>query len=298
MKLKLPNTPLTEQPTRPTVRVSPQVVSTDDGDYVEVLCDVTGTPAPEIFWQRADGGRFPDGVRFNDRELRFPAIRKTDEGQYRCTAQNSHGNAYDYVTIQVRDSSVIPSPSPSIHIVPPYYNGVTGDEVRLQCSSNEIGSTSISWSKDHTNALPQYVIVSSGGLLIIRQANYEDSGRYVCTVTTYNDVTVTSSVEVHINGGGGGHSSNEPPRITPIQTNHLIVQGTDFTLPCITVGSPQPRIKWTKLHETFDTNTRQVGNSLVISHALVSNRGVYICAAENDDGVVDQASTIIEVDRK
>lgn len=273
-------------------------MNTDEGAYVEVICDVSGSPKPEIFWQRADGGRFPDGVRFNSRELRFPSIRKSDEGQYRCTAQNPHGNSYDYVSIQVRDGAPRPQPNPSVHINPDYYNGVTGDEVRLHCTSNEIGSSSIKWSKDHSVHLPQYVIVNTDGLLMIRRASYEDSGRYICTVTTYNGVTVTSSVEVHINNGGGGGSTNEPPRISPLQTNHLIVQGTDFSLPCHTTGSPQPRIKWTKLHETFDQNTRQVGNALVLSNAQVSNRGVYICSAETDEGVVDQASTIIEIDGK
>lgn len=278
----------------PTVRISPQVVNTDEGAYVEVICDVTGSPQPEIYWQRADGGRFPDNVHPNSRELRFPYVRKADEGQYRCTAQNPHGSAYDTVTVYVRDNSATEAPSPSVHINPDYYNGVTGDEVRLHCQSNDIGSSSITWTKDRTVSLPQYVIVNTDGLLMIRSASSQDSGRYICTVTTYHGVVVTSSVEVHINSG----SPNEPPRITPLQTNHLVVQGTDFSLPCMTTGSPQPRVKWTKLHETFDINTRQVGNTLIITIAQVSNRGVYICSAETDDGIVDQASTIIEIDRE
>lgn len=182
-----------------------------------------------------------------------------------------------------------------MHINPDYYNGATGDEVRLHCQSNEIGSSSITWAKDNTVSLPHYIIVNTDGLLMIRSASSQDSGRYICTVTTYQGVTVTSSVEVHINPAS---NPSEPPRISPLQTNHLVVQGTDFSLPCITSGSPQPRIKWTKLHETFDVNTRQVGNTLIITVAQVSNRGVYICSAETDDGIVDQASTIIEIDRK
>lgn len=284
----------TEQPATPTVRISPQVVNTDEGSYAEVICDAAGTPTPQIYWQRADGGRFPDGVHPIGRELRFSAIRKSDEGQYHCTAQNTHGSAFETVTIYVRDSPVTQAPSPSVHINPDYYNGVTGDEVRLHCQSNDIGSSSITWSKDHSVSLPHYVIINTDGLLVIRSANTEDSGRYICTVTTYHGVIVTSSVEVHINSGG----HYEPAKITPLQSNHLVVQGTDFSIPCITSGSPQPRVKWTKLHETFDVNTRQVGNTLMITIAQVSNRGVYICTAENDDGVVDQASTIIEIDRK
>lgn len=273
-------------------------MNTDEGSSVVVNCDVRGTPTPEIYWQRVDGGRFPDNVQPNGRELRFSYIRKSDEGRYRCTAQNPHGNAYDVVTIYVRDRQVDPNPppSPSVHINPDYFNGNTGDEVRLHCMSNELGSSSITWSKDRTVNLPNYVIINTDGLLVIHRANTEDSGRYICTVTTYHGVTMTSSVEVHINGGGS--IPNEPPRINPLQTNHLIVQGSDFSLPCVVTGYPQPRVKWTKLHETFDVNTHQVGNTLVITIAQVSNRGVYICAAETDDGIVDQASTIIEIDRK
>lgn len=187
------------------------------------------------------------------------------------------------------------SPSPTVHIVPDYYNGVPGDEVRLRCQSNDIGSAPVSWSKDRTSDLPHYVIIDNfTGLLIIRSASPSDSGRYTCTVTTYHGVTVTSSVEVHIDN----RSPSEPVKLNPLQQNHLLVQGTDLSLPCLATGSPQPRIKWTKLHEAFDVNTQQVGNTLLITIAQVSNRGVYICSAENDDGIIDQQSTIIEIDRK
>lgn len=271
-------------------------MNTEEGQYVEIICDAGGSPPPEIYWQRADGGRFPDGVRPNSRELRFQYIRKSDEGQYRCTAQNAHGNAYDSVTIYVHETPVTHAPPTSVHISPDHFSGYPGEEVRLHCTSNDIGSSSITWSKDQSSNLPHYVIINTDGLLMIRSASIEDSGRYICTVTTYTGARVTSSVEVHINGGGGG--AGEQPKIVPIQTNHLIIQGTDFSLPCIASGSPMPKVKWTKMHETFDVNTRQVGNSLVITIAQVSNRGVYICVAETDDGIVDQVSTIIEVDRK
>lgn len=226
--------------------------------------------------------------------MRFPYIRKGDEGQYRCTAQNPHGAAYDTVTIYVRDNPVTEAPpSPSVHINPNYYNGAPGDEVRLHCQSNELGSSSISWSKDRTS-LPSYVIINADGLLVIQSASTSDSGRYICTVTTYHGVIVTSFAEVHIDNRG----PQVPIKIAPLQQNHLVVQGTDFSLACIVSGSPQPKIKWTKLHEEFDVNTKQIGNNLVISIAQVSNRGVYICTAADDDQILDQESTIIEIDRK
>lgn len=268
-----------------------------------MTCEASGIPQPDVYWERSDGYPLDHNIVRDQRDqriLRFPAIRKSEEGQYRCIARNSAGHGDDIVNVIVRaESPVTRPPSPTVHINPDYYSGVTGDEVRLSCVSNDVGATTIKWSKDRTVALPHYIIVNTDGLLIIRSASYEDSGRYICTVTTYTGVSMTSSVEVHINSDqGGGGISTDPPRINPLQTNHLVVQGTEFSLPCIATGSPQPRIKWTKLHETFDMNTRQVGNALVITNALVSNRGVYICSAETDEGISDQASTIIEIDRK
>lgn len=134
--------------------------------------------------------------------------------------------------------------------------------------------------------------MNSAGLLIIHSARREDTGRYTCTVTTYSGYTVTSSVEVHIN------SQSTPIRISPLQLNNLVVQGTEFSIACDATGIPTPRVKWTKLHESFDSNVQQLGNVLRITNAQMSNRGVYVCLAENDDGVSDQSSTIIEIDRK
>lgn len=316
-KYILYHAPPTAHPYRSEVTISPSQVSTDEHAYVEVTCESRGIPTPVLTWHRVDSGYLAGTQDYG--VLRFLAIRKSDEGQYRCVARNSVGTSEGLVTIYVNSeapATQAPPLGPAVHINPDYYDGSPGDEVKLSCSANERGQ--ISWKKEELVQLPHYIIVSNDGLLIIHSARREDSGRYTCTVTTYSGYTITSTVEVQI------HTQTTLPRITPLEQNHLIVQGNDFSLPCIATGFPTPRVKWTKvrrpspaqtttdqitlsipffqsivqLHEPFDSNTHQLGSVLSITRAQISNRGVYVCVAENDDGVQDQASTIIEVDRK
>lgn len=47
----------------------------------------------------------------------------------------------------------------------------------------------------------------------------------------------------------------------------------------------------------FAPNVQQNGNTLRILNAQPSNRGVYICVAENSEGM-DRSYTVVDIDRK
>jgi Immunoglobulin I-set domain len=105
-------------------------------------------------------------------------------------------------------------------------------------------------------------------------------------------------------------------RIEP--DRQTISQGTSAELRCLAVGDPTPTTRWTKVGEEFSSNIQvschsvlpkwiihgnccemhQVtGPVLRIINAVVRDRGMYICSAENPGGVA-QASAIVEVERE
>ncbi|XP_055703570.1 basement membrane-specific heparan sulfate proteoglycan core protein isoform X3 [Phlebotomus papatasi] len=275
---------------RPEVRFYPSSLDVEEYTSAQVTCEATGSPPPIIVWEKIDAlGRStilltPE----NSGVLRFGSIRKTDEGQYRCTARNRDGEDSKILTVNVREQQVYPPPITEIAIFPASFTGRPGDSVEFRC----IGEGHISWRKEYTMWLPPNVI-AKGHILSIENAREEDSGQYVCTSIhqtgqQYSTVANLTIIE---------HETRSYPKIQPIEQNHLVIENSDLYLACDATGSPLPTVKWTKLHDSFDSNVQQIGNQLRILGAKQYNRGVYVCVAENSEGT-DQISTIVEIDQR
>lgn len=271
----------------------------DEGSSSEVQCQSSGSAPIQYSWERLNG-ELSHEIDVNDGYLRFNIIRKQDEGEYRCTSRNYYGDDTKILNVYVRESSTQPPypqppypqppyPQPSVvEISPPNYSGRPGDEVTLSCSS-QAGSR-LDWSKSGQERL-DYNIRATNGVLIIRKARIEDSGRYICTSYPTQGSPSSQTADVSIG------TRSEPPQIKRFNDVYNIIQGQDFSLNCEASGSPYPKIKWDRVHEAFEPNMNQNGNILRIMNAQPSNRGVYTCIAESD-GVIVEESAIIDVERK
>lgn len=117
--------------------------------------------------------------------LRIPGAEKTDGGEYECSATNNAGYDSKRVTVRVNDGGAIVRPL----VTPPYYSGKSGDYFTLTCKARG-PQRSITWSK-LGGSLP-YNSRQEDGILTISDARPEDTGMYICTVTSY---TGTSGIE-------------------------------------------------------------------------------------------------------
>ena len=78
----------------------------NQGSTLQLECDVTGLPSPNITWLK-DGGRV---LPTQDGRVTFPApsslkvmfVTSADGGSYTCQAQNVAGTATQSVDVQVR----------------------------------------------------------------------------------------------------------------------------------------------------------------------------------------------------
>ncbi|XP_054829252.1 cell adhesion molecule 2 isoform X3 [Eublepharis macularius] len=86
----------------PSVKIIPSTSWPVEGQSITLICESKGKPLPDpVLWTK-DGGELPDPERMvvNGRELNINFLNKTDNGTYRCEAENTIGqNSAEYVLI-------------------------------------------------------------------------------------------------------------------------------------------------------------------------------------------------------
>ncbi|XP_063161564.1 cell adhesion molecule 2 isoform X1 [Candoia aspera] len=97
----------------PSVKIIPSTLWPEEGQSITLICESKGKPLPDpVLWTK-DGGELPDPERMvvNGRELNINYLNRTDNGTYRCEAENSIGlNSAEYVLI-IHDVSNILLPT-------------------------------------------------------------------------------------------------------------------------------------------------------------------------------------------
>lgn len=177
----------------------------------EVNCEVSGNPTPVITWTRVNG-QMSREVRVEGSRLIFEMPRKSDEGSYRCQAQNDEGYAEQYTSIYIQ-TTVIETPRPpreQVYIDPPSFTGETGVFVRLTCHATTAVVLRYEWTKDRYPIYRQQNLMINGNVLEIRDSTPRDSGIYTCIGIDQrgrNNFTSDARVEIEESrdsAGGGG----------------------------------------------------------------------------------------------
>uniref|UniRef100_A0A182FR49 Basement membrane-specific heparan sulfate proteoglycan core protein n=1 Tax=Anopheles albimanus TaxID=7167 RepID=A0A182FR49_ANOAL len=286
-------------PAPPNVTLSSNFVDEEEYQRAEVSCTASGYPTPYIIWERVDKP-MPYNINLNDQGLlRFNSLRLQDTGTYRCLARNDVGESDAMLTVYVRPAGgpVVPPPvdiDERVEIMPSSFDGQPGAQIRLVCQCSP--TARVTWAKQGEQRLPVNANVRNE-ILIIEHASQENSGRYICTAQFPTGRVKVSTVDVVINEDTPPQPNRIAPRVSPLNKSYMLVQGTDFSLPCEATGTPFPTIKWTLSGKPFESNVQQSSNVLRIFNAQPSNGGVYICVANNEEGM-DRAYTVIEIDRR
>ena len=151
---------------------------------------------PTTVWSRLDGGKIAWGrARLLDgRGLLLQNIHPSDEGTYRCQAENKAGVAEGEVAVRVVAAPVLTvSPAPLLEVD-------EGGEVRLSCLATGRPAPTLVWAKEGVRSvlLPgmsaDNVQVTAGGSLLIRDPVRENSGVYTCSAINRVGGTVARAV--------------------------------------------------------------------------------------------------------
>nr|DBA21577.1 TPA: hypothetical protein GDO54_018188 [Pyxicephalus adspersus] len=249
------------------------------GEVAILSCHVLGDVRYNLTWQH--GGRALEEGRLvilSNSSLQIHNVQPEDAGRYQCTASNSHGITTANVWLSVQQPPRIQIESSSNQLS-------HGGEVRIQCDVSGYPEPQISWKHGDTflNNDSKHTIID-GNILLIRDANQEDSGKYSCVAS---------------NGLGKDEQSvtliyTERPKITAIKPLLQVPVGEDAVLECRTEGLPDPLVIWYKGDkEVTGLISGSHGGTLTLKEVAVEDAGEYTCVASNEAGT---ASDVIQVE--
>ncbi|XP_067846589.1 hemicentin-1 isoform X2 [Heptranchias perlo] len=250
---------------------------------LELECDATGTPPPNIMWMKdSQPIKTMVGVQIsaNGHKLIISQAQVSDTGRYQCVATNEAGNRQREFNVVVQVPPTIRSTGPSERAV------VVHKTVTLQCVANGIPNPTITWLKDGrpvNTARGNIKLEYAGRMLQIVNALLEDAGRYSCVATN-----AAGEAQQHIR-----LNVHEPPSIEDgdLTLNETVIVRNPIELKCKASGNPIPALKWYKdnrpISTSFGASILNRGQFLQIASAQVPDTGMYRCAAVNVAGTAE-----------
>lgn len=186
--------------------------SVKTGYTARLECAASGYPVPQISWQKDGGNDFPAAqerrmkVMAKDDVFFIVNVKLVDMGVYSCTAKNVAGMAASNATLTVLGINLIliinALNSLFFHLLiifciffvlePPWFGNAmydkqvkVGEEVVLECMSYGSPKPKIKWSKDGVPVLTsnRHFFTAEDQLLVIMEANVDDSGTYECEIS-------------------------------------------------------------------------------------------------------------------
>ena len=292
----------------------------DRGETIELHCAVKGDPMPEIKWYRngillRPSARItiqntPDG----NCKLTVTDVTMSDEGIYRCEAENPLGRAKTQCTAHVQMSikrektPIIEGEMPKFIIPLDDASVRPGGLIELECKVTGVPMPTLKWSKDGQPLLEdnrfEWDTQPEKGTyrLTIKNASIHDEGTYRAVATNESGSANTKAM-IRIDDGlfGVKAPASTSPRITARLADVRVVEGQPLRLECKVEGEPTPEVIWYKDGErVYPSDRVQIevapdGTSrLIIPKATMDDDGLYRVIATNPAGsAVDKCTATV-----
>ncbi|KAL1775484.1 hemicentin-1 isoform X4 [Sigmodon hispidus] len=272
---------------KPKVTVMPKNQSFIGGSEVSIMCSATGYPKPKIVWTMNE--MFIMGshrYRMNSEGTLFikNAVPK-DAGTYGCLASNAAGTDKQTSTLRYIEA-------PKLTVVQSELLVALGDTTVMECKTSGIPPPQVKWFKGDLELRPSRFLSIDPlmGLLKIQETQDLDAGDYTCIAI--NDAgRATGRLTLDV---------GSPPVFIQEPSDVSMEIGSNVTLPCYVQGYPEPKIKWRRLDNmpvfsrpfsVSSINQLRTG-ALFISNLWASDKGTYICEAENQFGKIQSQTTV------
>ncbi|NP_001343717.1 Muscle M-line assembly protein unc-89 [Caenorhabditis elegans] len=290
----------------------------DRGDSFTLKCAVTGDPFPEIKWYR-NGQLLRNGPRTvietspdGSCSLTVNESTMSDEGIYRCEAENAHGKAKTQATAHVQmalgktEKPKMDEGKPPKFILELSDMSVSlGNVIDLECKVTGLPNPSVKWSKDGGPLIEdsrfEWSNEASKGVyqLRIKNATVHDEGTYRCVATNENGSATTKSfVRMDDGLGSGVVTASQPPRFTLKMGDVRTTEGQPLKLECKVDASPLPEMVWYKDGAIVTPSDRiQISLSpdgvatLLIPSCVYDDDGIYRVIATNPSGTAQDKGT-------
>ncbi|KAM4738132.1 LOW QUALITY PROTEIN: neural cell adhesion molecule L1.1-like [Anableps anableps] len=251
------------------------VVQALRGQSVTLECIPKGLPTPNVEWQKTDGDLRTTSASIENygRWLYFDSITEDDDGEYKCRAYNSFGNATHSFTVTVKAAPYWTKEFPDLTYAP-------GETVRLDCLAKGNPEPTITWriNGEPLTAVdedPRRTITSSA--LILRDVMLSDTAIYQCDATNVHGSNL-QNINLFV--------VELPPQILSSDgIVYKVFEGEDINMDCESFGAPRPQISWE--HEDMDLllsdhRVSQFTNGTIgLVNITHKDQGVYTCSVDN-----------------
>ncbi|XP_043975134.1 neural cell adhesion molecule 1b isoform X13 [Gambusia affinis] len=269
-----------------------------EGDNANIVCDVTSSPPPTVFWKYKGAKiQMEKDVRFkvlSNNHLQIRGIKKTDEGMYMCEARLMARGEID-----LRPISVVVNVLPTIRIWQSEVNATAeiAQPAILTCAVDGYPEPMVTWIRNGVELRDEekYGFNEDGSEMTIMDVTKLDEGEYTCVAKNKaGESEKELSLRVFVK-----------PKITYIVNRTASETEEQVTVTCEASGDPTPTISWSYGEQVFTEGDQSPdGNVVVRSDARVSSltlkyvkytdAGQYLCTARSAIGE-DEQTAYLEV---
>ncbi|XP_054901381.1 neural cell adhesion molecule 1b isoform X3 [Poeciliopsis prolifica] len=270
----------------------------NEGDNANIVCDVTSSPPPTVFWKYKGAKiQMEKDVRFkvlSNNHLQIRGIKKTDEGMYMCEARLMARGEID-----LRPISVVVNVLPTIRIWQSEVNATAeiAQPATLTCAVDGYPEPMVTWIRNGVELRDEekYDFNEDGSEMTIMDVTKLDEGEYTCVAKNKaGESEKELSLRVFVK-----------PKITYIVNRTASETEEQVTVTCEASGDPTPTISWSYGEQVFTEGDQSPdGNVVVRSDARVSSltlkyvkytdAGQYLCTARSAIGE-DEQTAYLEV---
>ncbi|XP_012737498.2 neural cell adhesion molecule 1b isoform X12 [Fundulus heteroclitus] len=283
---------------RITFTNAPSPQEFNEGDNANIVCDVTSSPLPTVFWKYKGAKiQMEKDVRFKvlgNNHLQIRGIKKTDEGMYMCEARLMARGEID-----LRPISVVVNVLPTIRIWQSEVNATAdiAQPATLTCAVDGFPEPMVTWIRNGVELRDEekYSFNEDGSEMTIMDVTKLDEGEYTCIAKNKaGESEKELSLRVFVK-----------PKITYIVNRTATEMEEQVTVTCEASGDPTPTISWSYGEQVFAEGDQSPdGNVVVRSDARVSSltlkyvkytdAGQYFCKARSAIGE-DEQTAFLEV---
>ncbi|XP_069480708.1 neogenin isoform X3 [Ambystoma mexicanum] len=266
----------------PRFASQPEPSSVHAGDSVVLNCEINTDLVPFVRWEQDRNPRPLDErvAKLPSGALVISNATRSDEGQYRCVAENVGTSKYsDEVELKV-----LPDTGEdrrlSFLVQPTSVTRAVGQSVILPCVASGSPTPIIHWTKNEEEialeSSDRWFLLAGGGLRI-SDLTEDDAGAYICVAENANE-TIECQADLAI---------QVPPEFLVRPASLYAHESMDIIFECEVSGKPTPTVTWVKNGDMVipsDYFKIVKEYNLQVLGLVKSDEGFYQCIAKNDVG--------------
>ncbi|XP_073512146.1 basement membrane-specific heparan sulfate proteoglycan core protein isoform X5 [Phyllobates terribilis] len=276
-------------PAAPLLRIEPSSDTVLEGQTVELNCIVAAYPQAAVTWHRP-GRPLAPNHQVHGSLLRILQASSSDSGEYICRVTNGAGTQQASIIITINGVPNTSENVPVLRIESSSGSLVEGQTLELDCQVAAYPGAEVTWYRPGIPLSPNHQV--SGSRLRILQASTDDSGEYICRVST-GAVTQQASTFITVS-----RISSDPsgPALRIEPSSNSVAEGQTLELNCVVSGSPSSAVYWDRKGQPLSPNHQVLGSRLRIVQASVADSGEYICRVTSG-AVTRQAVITVTITR-